>query len=125
MKTTRPVYQAKVVLILLASLLFASMYADSCAGSFSGLYFSTTGLPVGYSNTFYEARIVVSGGILPYTFVVYSGALPPGLYLDPYSGRIYGIPTMVGTYRFVCRVRDARFPPYWVDRTFVITISSL
>jgi len=40
------------------------------------------------------------------TFDVVSGALPPGLTLDPLSGVISGTPTTVGEYAFKIRVRQ-------------------
>jgi hypothetical protein len=111
--------------VLAAGFLLISMTADTCAGSFSGLYFTNSSLSPGYYNMPYESFVIVTGGVTPYSYVVYSGALPPGLYINPYTGRVYGVPTAVGTYAFVCRVYDGRFPPYYIQRTFLITVTPI
>lgn len=82
----------------------------------------------------------------PLEYVLLSGKLPPGVFLDP-SGTIYGIPgsdlqatssdpstwevsgpvsnTMVGTYTFTIRAQDAKTGRKYQDRTFTIsTINS-
>jgi len=54
-------------------------------------------------------RLVAIGGVPPYTFSV-GGAgtsLPSGLKLDPSTGTISGIPTMVGPYIFSASVTDS------------------
>ncbi len=45
-------------------------------------------------------------GTLPYTFTVTSGALPPGVELNPANGMIWGTPTSAGTYSFDILVKD-------------------
>jgi Putative Ig domain len=46
-------------------------------------------------------------GTPPYTFVITSGSLPPGLTLNPANGVISGTPTASGTYTFIIQVTDA------------------
>ena len=55
----------------------------------------------------YADRLVVTGGIAPYSFVVTGGALPPGLVMDQASGAISGVPTTKGTYAMSVAVTDA------------------
>jgi hypothetical protein len=112
-------------LALASGILLLSMTTDACSGAFSSLYFSTSALPTAQFNTFYQSAILVTGGVTPYTYVIYSGSLPPGLYINPYTGVIYGVPTAVGRFTFVIRVYDARYPPLWSERTFVITVIPL
>lgn len=50
-------------------------------------------------------NVEAAGGLAPYAFDLAGGALPPGLALGR-SGRIGGVPTLPGTYRFTVRVRD-------------------
>ncbi|MBD9392722.1 putative Ig domain-containing protein [Acidovorax sp. ACV01] len=57
-------------------------------------------------NTPYSGQIQVTGGTGPYTFVINSGALPPGMSLSA-SGMLTGTPTTLGNYILVIRVTDA------------------
>jgi hypothetical protein len=49
---------------------------------------------------------IVTGGEEPFTFSV-TGALPPGLALDPVRGSMTGVPTAAGEYPFVLTVQDS------------------
>jgi hypothetical protein len=46
------------------------------------------------------------GGVLPYTWQVTSGSLPPGLLMGP-TGKVTGTPNALGTYLFTVQVSDA------------------
>ena len=48
-----------------------------------------------------------SGGAPPYTYVVSSGALPPGLSLNPATGAITGTPNAPGIFNFTIKATDA------------------
>ena len=54
----------------------------------------------------YSQTLTASGGTLPYTFTVISGAPPVGLTLAP-TGALTGTPTVAGTSTFTVRVTDA------------------
>jgi hypothetical protein len=56
----------------------------------------------------YEDKIEVSGGRLPFTWMLSSGALPPGLTLSPTGGEIKGTPTTFGAWPVTARVVDKR-----------------
>ncbi len=60
----------------------------------------------GLLNAPFSDRIVVEGGIAPYRFSL-SGALPPGLRLDPDTGVIDGVPTQVGEFNASITVVDS------------------
>jgi len=74
----------------------------------------TTSLPAGYLNTAYSSTLTVAGGLLPYTWSIVSGSLPPGLSLDPASCtaskgancKITGTPTKIGAYPITFEVTD-------------------
>ena len=63
-------------------------------------------LPNGEVGTPYNQIVSASGGTAPYTFSVSSGALPPGLTLNPASGAITGSPTIAGTFTFSITATD-------------------
>jgi hypothetical protein len=62
--------------------------------------------PVAAPGQPYNFQIEVTPGVDPYTFAVTSGALPPGITLDPVDGLLFGIPTASGSFTFTVRVTD-------------------
>lgn len=56
----------------------------------------------------YSYTYVATGGVLPLTWSILEGQLPPGLSLSPSTGTVSGIPTQAGNYMFTVRVTDAR-----------------
>jgi hypothetical protein len=67
----------------------------------------TGSLPAGVTGTNYAYQLRGTGGTPPYTWAVNSGALPPGLVLNPTSGAITGKPTIPGQYDFVVKITDS------------------
>src|SRR5205823_11813641 len=69
----------------------------------------TSSLQSGAIGTSYSGTLVANGGVLPYTWSVFSGNLPPGLALVSLNsiGNISGTPTAAGTYSMTFRVVDA------------------
>ena len=53
----------------------------------------------------YGAVLSASGGLMPYTWAITAGTLPPGLSL---IGDAFGTPSAAGTYPFTARVTDSR-----------------
>jgi hypothetical protein len=101
--------------VLMLVLLGVALITTSCgmpahaAGTQSdlnSLYLSGR-LPVGSVNKPYNAALVVSGGSSPYNFSVKSGALPPGVSLNPATGTISGKPTTSGIFTFEVSVSDS------------------
>ncbi|MCC6149344.1 MAG: choice-of-anchor D domain-containing protein [Planctomycetes bacterium] len=75
--------------------------------SATGVILTTTTLPVGSVGTPYSgATLAAAQGTAPYTFSIYSGALPGGLSLTP-TGDISGTPTSGGSFPVTFRVTDA------------------
>jgi hypothetical protein len=68
---------------------------------------ATTALPDGVVRVAYSVTLQVSGGSPPYAWSVPSGALPPGLHLDPAGGKLAGEPAQEGTFAFTVQVADA------------------
>jgi hypothetical protein len=55
----------------------------------------------------YSATLPYTGGMVPLSWTLYSGSLPPGLVLQQSTGVISGTPTAQGTYSFVLEVFDS------------------
>lgn len=72
----------------------------------TGPTITTTSLPAGTVKKPYSATVKATGGTLPYTWKIASGALPPGLTLDTSTGTISGTPTKQATYSFTISVSD-------------------
>ena len=71
-----------------------------------GAAVTLTGTPgTGQVGTPYTFSPVASGGTPPYAFT--SGALPPGLTLDPATGMISGTPSTMGIVCFSITVTDS------------------
>lgn len=66
---------------------------------------SPTSLPGGTVGVPYSETISASGGTAPYSFVVTSGSLPPGLTLSA-SGLLSGTPTRAASYSFTIQATD-------------------
>lgn len=70
------------------------------------LVLSPTVLPIAAVATNYRKSFSTSGGTAPYTYMVISGALPPGLVLSS-AGVLFGTPTAGGKFDFTVQVIDA------------------
>ena len=81
-----------------------------------------TSLPAGQVGVAYPATtLLATGGTLPYTWIVASGALPGGLTLSA-AGAISGTPTATGSFTFKARVTDA--PGQTATFDFAISVQS-
>jgi len=67
---------------------------------------SPSTLPNGTIRRFYNQTVSAPASTPPITFLVTSGALPPGLNLDPVTGIISGTPTSTGTFYFTITATD-------------------
>jgi len=67
----------------------------------------TEQLPLGLKGAAYSALIEGAGGVVPYSFALLEGALPPGLRLDGKTGALSGSTQAGGHYVFSIGVRDA------------------
>jgi hypothetical protein len=76
------------------------------ATTIAPLSITTASLPSITVGTPYSVTLSASGGVLPYTWSVSSGALPAGLSLSP-AGVISGTPTAQGTSSFTVAVTDS------------------
>src|SRR6202140_2947691 len=79
--------------------------------------------PAGTVSESYNAVLAVGGGKFPYHFSVKTGALPPGISLNPTTGSFSGKPTSAGTFSFEVIVTDAPNLDQG-NKTFVISVGS-
>lgn len=63
--------------------------------------------PAAAAGSPYLWTVAATGGFAPYSWVVASGILPPGLSLDASGGSVSGVPRSAGNYSFVIRVSDS------------------
>lgn len=82
---------------------------------------STSPLPSGTVGAAYSAPLSGTGGLLPYSWTLLSGAMCNGLTLNS-NGSITGTPTTAETCNFTLRMTDSQ--PITADRAFSITIST-
>src|SRR5579885_941163 len=88
------------------------------------LVITTTSLPNGTAGAAYSAGVGAQYGVLPYTWSVSSGSLPPGLSLHSTTGAISGTPNAAGGYSFTVKVSDSSTPPLSVTQNFSVSIHS-
>jgi len=70
----------------------------------------------------YTLPLQATGGSLPYTWQLQSGDLPPELTLQAHSGKVLGVPTTPGEYRFTIAVVDSSVPKMQLQRDIVIQV---
>ena len=68
---------------------------------------SPSTLPNSLINVSYSQAVSASGGAAPYTFVITTGVLPPGLSLNSNTGDITGTPSTTGVFTFTVTATDA------------------
>lgn len=83
----------------------------------------TQGLPPGNVNLEYQAQVQVTGGSGKYVYAI-EGKLPEGLSLDSHTGRISGIPKVVGKYSVAVKVTDAGNPKQSAKATYSVEIAA-
>jgi hypothetical protein len=76
-------------------------------------------------NVAFRASLIATGGVLPYTFSISSGSLPPGLSLTTATGLISGTPTTPGTYAFTGMVTDSASTTATVSCSITVTQEAL
>ncbi|OPZ30448.1 MAG: Gingipain R2 precursor [Lentisphaerae bacterium ADurb.BinA184] len=64
-------------------------------------------LPAGEVNATYEAALAATGSFPPFSFVILSGSLPPGLTLGG-NGALRGVPTAAGQFAFQVKATDSQ-----------------
>ena len=103
---------SRLVAVRFFGAVVASLLVVGCGGGSGGgpatLTISSGSLPNGATGGAYSATLSASGGVEPVTWSE-TGALPPGLSLDP-SGTLTGTPVTAGTYSFTVTAVDSSGP---------------
>jgi hypothetical protein len=99
-----------------------NVFALVNAPQWSALSITTAALAQGMVGSAYSQTLAASGRITPYTWSVSSGALPPGLALDPATGVISGTPTAAGTSTLTMQVADGESPAATATASFSLTV---
>ena len=81
-------------------------------------------MPAGEVGGSYSAAIQANGGTTPYSWLLTSGALPPGLVLTTSSGIISGVPNAAGTYSFAVTANDSSNPVQYQTLLVSIIVSA-
>ena len=71
------------------------------------LTITTDTLGTAVQGTNFQTILKAAGGTPPYSWSIASGSLPAGMTLDPGTGEVSGVPTLVGTTTFSVRTTDA------------------
>jgi hypothetical protein len=79
-------------------------------------------LPNAFRNAAYNSSLSVAGGTQPFTWIVTSGQLPPGLSLGLNTGAITGTPTGSGSFLFMIQVSDKSGNK--ASQTFTISVGA-
>jgi CSLREA domain-containing protein len=87
------------------------------------LSITTTSLPSATVGEFYATNLSATGGKEPYSWVIVSGSLAPGLSLSP-EGLISGTLTTAGTYGFTVEVTDSSPRQKTISTTLSIEVTS-
>jgi uncharacterized repeat protein (TIGR03803 family) len=101
----------------------SSPFSISVTSGSSTLSITTTSLPSGIEGSSYSSVLSASGGTPPYSWVVSSGNLAPGLTLAS-NGTISGTPTASGQYSFTAKVTDSGSPAQSASAPLSISIAS-
>lgn len=75
-----------------------------------GMNIVTTDLPFASLSSAYSETLLAKGGTSPYTWELERGSLPDGLELDPLTGIISGVSTVVDSFDFTIKVTDSNSP---------------
>jgi hypothetical protein len=67
----------------------------------------TAVLPPGIEGAWYAVSLQAQGGLAPYKWSVFNGALPMGMQLDAHTGEVAGAPIVAGDSNFVVELQDA------------------
>lgn len=87
----------------------------------SAVSIGTVSLPNGIVGSSYSATMTATGGVTPYKWSIFSGALPTWASLNTSTGAITGIPNAAGTANFTVQVTDSSNPQQAATQALSVT----
>jgi hypothetical protein len=90
----------------------------------AALAFPKVRLPEAQTLVPFTNAFIATGGIPIYNWDIATGALPPGLSLDPFTGVLSGTPAAGGLFHFTIRVRDYHENSAGLEQEFSLTVNS-
>ena len=91
-------------------------------GNIQPLTITNTSVPGGVLNQAYSQTLTATGGVQPVTWSLTGGNLPVGLSLNPSTGAITGIPTVLGPSSFTVQALDSAGAT--ISKTFSLPVAS-
>ena len=82
----------------------------------------TANLPNAQRGRFYNQTVQASGGSGSYVWTVSAGKLPPGMYLDPATGKIRGKAALKGVWNFTISAQDSQNQSATATKNFTIDV---
>jgi hypothetical protein len=104
-----------------ASNFWVDLVFNTSGGTTSLLSVGTASLPNGTQSAAYNQSLPAVGGAAPYSWSLFSGALPSGLTLST-NGQISGTPTTLGVSNFTVQVTDSSVPAQAATQALSITV---
>jgi hypothetical protein len=83
---------------------------------------TTNNLPDARRGKFYNQTLQASGGSGNYVWTVSAGSLPPGMWLDSATGKIYGKAAVRGNWNFTVTAQDSQNPATNATKNFTINV---
>jgi len=71
----------------------------------------------------YSNYVIATDGISPYTYTLRSGVLPPGIYLNSYTGQLFGTPVSGGAYTVGIEATDNKGNTGGICAYFLVSCS--
>jgi hypothetical protein len=86
------------------------------------LQITTESLPNAPRGKFYNQTLQAAGGSGGFVWTISAGSLPPGMWLDSATGKIYGKAALRGVWNFTVTARDSQNPATTTSRNFTINV---
>jgi hypothetical protein len=86
------------------------------------LEITTDSIPHGTVGEVYAYSLRSEGGVYPFMWTIFDGALPDSMHLNSGNGLISGVPRVDGEFEFQVEVRDGFEPPHADSSVFTLVV---
>ena len=90
------------------------------AATTAAVQITTTSLPSAIRGRTYNQTLQASGGSGSFVWTISAGSLPPGIFLNPATGAIFGKAVVRGTWSFTISASDSQNPAATATQNFTI-----